>query len=222
MQIKKWTILALLALFVLSAACTAAPQEPDDTGLFGTDTGETGGLGGEPAGTDVLDSPSDALGTPTVETMEETSAPPTAAITEPVEGAATEPVEEEATGAPTAAGTEDPAETGGAGTAACATGLTVDEMMTTGEEIYTNTCAACHGPEGQGAGSFPPLAGRSSVTAEDATETILVFLDPTVHPFITQFDGNDLAAVMTYVRMSFGNEAPALCPEDIESLTGGQ
>jgi len=214
MQIKRWTIPVLLALFLLATACNAAPQATEESGLPGT---ETGGSGGELPGTDILDSPSDALRTPTLDLMEETAPPPTAVMTEPVEATPAEP----STAEPTAAGTEEPAGAGPAGAAACASGLSLDEMLATGEQIYGNSCAACHGPEGQGAGSFPPLAGRSSVTAEDATQTILLFLDPTVHPFITQFDGNDLAAVLTYVRSSFGNEAPPICPEDIESLTGG-
>src|SRR5690606_8168522 len=33
-------------------------------------------------------------------------------------------------------------------------------LMTKGQEVYANTCAACHMAEGQGIpGAFPPLAG---------------------------------------------------------------
>jgi cytochrome c oxidase subunit 2 len=148
--------------------------------------------------------------------MEETEAP--AATATVAEAAPTEAATEEAT----AAGAEPTSAAGGTGTPACLSGPSQEEMMATGEQIYTNTCAACHGPEGQGAGSFPPLANNEDITAEDATESIMKLLDPTVHPFITQFDANDLAAVMTYTRMSFGNTATVICPEDIQTLIGGQ
>lgn len=211
----KWEVLVVLVLFILAAACGPAPETGDETDIRGTDIGESGGLGGAQEETGVPDLPTEAPVTPTSVIGEVTEAPP-------AQETATEPASE-----PTAAESETPLETAAAtsagitGPAACASGLSLDAMMTTGEQIYSNSCASCHGPEGQGAGSFPPLAGNSNVTAEDATEMLLTFVDPTVHPFITQFDGDDLAAVLTYVRSSFGNEAPTLCPEDIEALTGG-
>jgi mono/diheme cytochrome c family protein len=209
-------MLVILALFVLAAACGPALQTGDET-VEGTLPGETGGTGGEVEETEAgLDAPSDALGTPTTEIMEETEAPAVTATL--VEEAPTEAAPEE----PSAAAAEPTGPAGGTGTPACLSGPSQEEMIATGEQIYTNTCAACHGPEGQGAGSFPALANNDNITAEDATESLMKLLDPTVHPFIAQFDASDLAAVVTYTRMSFGNTATVICPEDLQTLIGGQ
>ena len=89
-------------------------------------------------------------------------------------------------------------------------------------------CAACHGPNGEGmaASGYPPLAGSEWATTNTEKFAMIVLnglqgpitvkgkpyqnVMPSQAPGMT---ANDLAAVMTYVRKSFGNDASIVTPE---------
>ena len=89
-------------------------------------------------------------------------------------------------------------------------------------------CAACHGTNGErmAASGYPPLAGSewATTTTEKFAMIVLNGLQgpitvkgkayqnvmPSQAPGMT---ANDLAAVMTYVRKSFGNDASIVTPE---------
>jgi mono/diheme cytochrome c family protein len=87
-----------------------------------------------------------------------------------------------------------------------------------GGEIYLSSCAFCHGPEGKGvAGVIPALAGNPAVTAEGPENVIRVVLGgleatqglaPMPAVGVGMSDA-DIAAVVNYVRTSWGNTAPA-------------
>jgi putative membrane-bound dehydrogenase-like protein len=99
-----------------------------------------------------------------------------------------------------------------------------------GRTLFNSVCFACHGTDGRGAPApgvegrtiAPPLAGSSRVLGDErATIAILLHglqgaLDgvdygaPMV-PMSTYSDA-ELAGVLTYVRNSFGNRAPAVEP----------
>jgi mono/diheme cytochrome c family protein len=87
-----------------------------------------------------------------------------------------------------------------------------------GGEIYLSSCAFCHDPEGKGvAGVIPALAGNPAVTAEGPENVIRVVLGglKATHglapmPAIgVDMPDADIAAVVNYVRTSWGNAAPA-------------
>jgi mono/diheme cytochrome c family protein len=99
--------------------------------------------------------------------------------------------------------------------AACEAGMTMEELQSTGATVYASTCAGCHGPQGEGQGDFPPLANSELANTQDLVEMAQTVADPEVHPFITTINAQDLAAALTFVRSSFGNNAPLVCPEDI-------
>jgi len=94
--------------------------------------------------------------------------------------------------------------------------------MARGAAIYDQRCAYCHGAQGEGRrGVFPPLAGRRAVTMEDPTNLVQVvrhggYLPATagnprpagMPPFGQVLDEADIAAVLTYIRASWGNDAP--------------
>jgi mono/diheme cytochrome c family protein len=100
--------------------------------------------------------------------------------------------------------------------------------MERGARIYDQRCAYCHGDAGQGApGAYPPLAGNRAVNMATATNLIQVvrhggFLPSTagnprpygMPPFGHVLDDNDVAAVLTYVRGSWGNDAPPVTPRE--------
>lgn len=103
-------------------------------------------------------------------------------------------------------------------------------MMTTGEKLYAQHCASCHQDNGKGrAGAWPPLAENPSVTAISPMNTLHVVLNggfspataanPRPHsmpPFGQALDDNDVAAVVTYVRSSWGNDAGAVTSLDVK------
>lgn len=100
--------------------------------------------------------------------------------------------------------------------------------MERGARIYDQRCAYCHGDAGQGAAdAYPPLAGSRAVNMDTPANLIQVvrhggFLPATagnprpygMPPFGHVLDDNDIAAVLTYVRGSWGNDAPAVSQRD--------
>ncbi|MEM9834383.1 MAG: PVC-type heme-binding CxxCH protein [Bacteroidota bacterium] len=111
------------------------------------------------------------------------------------------------------------------------------ELFIKGKEIYNQEgyCSTCHQPDGGGlsASQFPPLAGTQWVLGSEE-RLIKLTLKGLMGPIevlgkeypgqvpMTQFGGllNDegLAAVLTYVRNSFGNEASAISPEKVKEV----
>jgi mono/diheme cytochrome c family protein len=102
-----------------------------------------------------------------------------------------------------------------------------------GAAIYKDKCAGCHGPEGEGAAAgggiaCVPLAGNRLVTMASPANLLHVLVDggfaPTttgnprpfgMPPFGLQLNDAELAAVASYVRSAWGNEAPQIDPLDV-------
>lgn len=96
--------------------------------------------------------------------------------------------------------------------------------MARGGKVYEQQCAQCHGNAGQGeAGAFPALAGNRAVLLADPTNVVRVVLqggylpatagNPRPHgmpPFQQLLGDEDVAAVATFVRSSWGNQAPGV------------
>jgi cytochrome c oxidase subunit 2 len=87
--------------------------------------------------------------------------------------------------------------------------MSMDELMTQGEQIYGNLCAACHQPDGSGmpAAGFPAMQG-SDIAAGDVTAHITQILNGkgAMPPYKGTLDDKQIAAVVTYERNAFGNE----------------
>ncbi|MGF1467087.1 MAG: c-type cytochrome [Sandaracinaceae bacterium] len=90
----------------------------------------------------------------------------------------------------------------------------------TGEAVYAANCVACHQESGLGlAGVFPPLGGSAWVVQDEKTPVrillrgiqgpIVVAGDEYngVMPSFGHLPDDQIAAVLTHVRSSFGNEA---------------
>jgi mono/diheme cytochrome c family protein len=103
-----------------------------------------------------------------------------------------------------------------------------DEQMAMGKEVFDKTCTACHQPTGLGKeGTAPPLVGSEWVMADDPARIAHVVLNGltgpitvkgkewnlTMVPWKDSFDDKHLAAVLTYVRNTWGNKAPAVKAE---------
>ncbi len=94
-------------------------------------------------------------------------------------------------------------------------------IMRAGAAIYKDACAACHRDSGAGeANLFPRLAGSALVQSDDPTTLIHVVLQgsravytpqaptsPAMPSFDWRFDDSQVAAVLTYIRNSWGNAA---------------
>jgi mono/diheme cytochrome c family protein len=101
--------------------------------------------------------------------------------------------------------------------------------MARGERIFDQRCAYCHGDAGQGAqDAYPPLAGSRAVNMSRPINLIQMvrhggFLPATagnprpygMPAFGHLLDDGEIAAVLTYVRASWGNDAKAVSAQDL-------
>ena len=111
------------------------------------------------------------------------------------------------------------------------------KLFAKGAEIYERegSCATCHQPDGKGldAAGFPPL-DQSEWVLHDEDRLIKIVLKGLMGPIevkgkkypglvpMTPFEGmlndNDVAAVLTYVRNSFGNKASVISPDKVKKV----
>jgi len=96
-----------------------------------------------------------------------------------------------------------------------------------GENLFKQTCAACHQDNGKGVvGAFPPLAGSKIVNNEDPGMLIKIVLQGydartdygVMPPFGDQLTDAEIAAITTHERSSWGNDAPAVKEEDVKKI----
>ena len=97
-------------------------------------------------------------------------------------------------------------------------------LMRRGAKLYEDHCAECHGKQGQGAAhAYPPLVGNRAVTMDMPANLVRVvayggYLPCTggnprpygMPPFSYQFDDNEIAEVLSFIRGSWGNDAPTV------------
>jgi mono/diheme cytochrome c family protein len=102
-------------------------------------------------------------------------------------------------------------------------------VMVRGEGIYKDRCATCHGETGKGfPPSYPALAGSRTVTMNPTTNIVRVAIQggfpPTtagnprpfgMPPFGQALDSAEIAAVLTFIRNSWGNEAGPVSELDV-------
>ena len=100
--------------------------------------------------------------------------------------------------------------------------------MKIGQQIYADECAGCHKGDGKGiSGLFPALAGVPLVQQSDPASLLRVVLRGTMGlatpqaptaaampAFAWVLDDSQVAAVLTYIRNSWGNTAPAVAAAD--------
>ena len=99
---------------------------------------------------------------------------------------------------------------------------TNDELMKRGAEVYATSCAACHQANGQGVpGAFPALAGSAIAIDADPAAHIDIVLNGKAGTAMAAYSGllndADIAAVITYERMSWGNSASAVQPAAVKA-----
>ncbi len=101
-----------------------------------------------------------------------------------------------------------------------------------GEAIYVDACSTCHRENGQGvSGMFPALKGSSIVESAKPTTIIRLILNgghavatdqnptPVSMPsFGWKLSDQEVAAVASYVRSGWGNQASPVSTSDVESV----
>ncbi|CAN7466257.1 cytochrome c [Phenylobacterium sp. LjRoot219] len=92
-----------------------------------------------------------------------------------------------------------------------------------GKEMYMANCSACHRPDGAGVkGAFPALAGNAFVAGPKTHPLMRVLNGRGGMPaFKTELSDQQLAAILTYVRSSWGNKADAVKPADVAAVRSG-
>ena len=86
------------------------------------------------------------------------------------------------------------------------------ELVARGEKVYNANCAACHRPDGKGAGPIKPLDG-SAIVLNDPAQQIDILLNGRRNgamPAWKQLSDTEIAAVMTYTKNSWSNQTGKL------------
>jgi cytochrome c oxidase subunit 2 len=113
--------------------------------------------------------------------------------------------------------------------------VTKESLTADGEKLYASNCASCHQPNGQGlSGVFPPLVGSERVTG-DKNAHIDLMLNGLRGPIIVDgktYNGvmpgfghlkdHDLAAIATYERNAWGNDAGMVSPDEVKARRKSQ
>lgn len=106
-------------------------------------------------------------------------------------------------------------------TAEGAKGVVSEELMEAGKQVYAS-CAACHGAQGKGIpGVFPAIAGSPIATGPVENHIDIVMFGKAgtaMTAFASQLSDEEIAAVVTYQRNSFGNNTgDSVLPADIKA-----
>ena len=105
-------------------------------------------------------------------------------------------------------------------------------VLELGRKVYGTQCSVCHGPEGDGhAPAYPPLKGNQSITMLSPVNSIRMVLNggyapgtyknPRPHgmpPFNHILSDDEVAAVVTYVRLAWGNNGTPVMPAQANEL----
>ena len=88
----------------------------------------------------------------------------------------------------------------------------LEDLVARGEKVYASNCAACHRPDGKGAGPIKPLDG-SEIVLNDPARQIQIVLGGAANgamPAWKQLSDTELAAVITYTKNSWSNKTGKL------------
>jgi len=105
-------------------------------------------------------------------------------------------------------------------------------LLRLGQSIYADKCASCHGEKGRGKPPhYPPLAGNQSIEMSSAVNPIRMVLNggyppgtagnPMPHgmpPFAQSLSDDEVAAVVTYIRVSWGNHGAPVSAAEANAL----
>ena len=110
--------------------------------------------------------------------------------------------------------------------------LVSPNVMELGRKVYAKQCAMCHGDEGRGQPpQYPPLANNQSITMSSPVNSIRMVLNggyppgtkknPRPHgmpPFSHILNDEEVAAVVTYIRVAWGNSGTPVAAAQANDL----
>ena len=105
-----------------------------------------------------------------------------------------------------------------------------------GAKLYEQHCAQCHGDKGQGvSNAYPTLAGNRAVLMLQTVNLVQIVLNggyapatagnPRPYgmpPFVLVLDDSDVAALLTHIRNSWGNQASAVSQLEVNRIRARQ
>lgn len=101
-------------------------------------------------------------------------------------------------------------------------GAKTTQLPESGAKLYETHCAQCHGKQGEGVrNAYPPLVQNRNVTLVNPSNLVQMVLyggfapataaNPRpfgMPPYVLQMNDKDTAALLTYIRNAWGNQAP--------------
>jgi mono/diheme cytochrome c family protein len=105
-----------------------------------------------------------------------------------------------------------------------------------GATVYERHCLPCHGKQGEGVpNAYPRLAGNRAVTMDSPANLVHVVLEggfpPAtpgnprpfgMPPLATTLNDDDIAAVLSFIRASWGNRADAVTAYEVSRYRNGR
>jgi len=108
-------------------------------------------------------------------------------------------------------------------------------VLAEGNALYTNSCSACHLPDGKGIPNLAPALSGNPLLARDPALLIQIVLkgpaavlpagrprygSSTMDSFYYKLDDDQVAAILTYVRRTFvkGDKSPPITPKDVAAV----
>ena len=109
----------------------------------------------------------------------------------------------------------------------------VERKLASGKKLFNSQCASCHNPDGMGKDLFPPLVGSKWVTSDPGIISKIVLkglkgeIDvlgkkygtvATVNMPPQLLNDREIASVVSYARMTWGNAASEVTEEQVATF----
>lgn len=105
-------------------------------------------------------------------------------------------------------------------------------FATSGERLYVQHCAACHGHDGRGHPPYlPPIAGNPTTVDDNAVSLVNVTLNGSARivvqgmpdayrmpQFRVLLNDQEIADIITFMRRGWGHSAPAVTSEQVKKV----
>jgi mono/diheme cytochrome c family protein len=109
------------------------------------------------------------------------------------------------------------------------------ELVHPGKAVYTKYCLTCHQADGSGVPGMHPPLGPGSWTGNDPKELIAIMMKglsgkievngeiyKSFMPSHAQLTDQEIADVLTYIRISFGNSFDPVDAELVKKVRSGR
>lgn len=96
------------------------------------------------------------------------------------------------------------------------------ELMARGRQVYEANCQSCHQANGQGSGPFPSLVGSALVKGGKEGHLAIVLHGKNAMPKWSILSDVEIAAVVSYERNSWGNQAGMVSPSEVKHARGAK